>query len=201
VADVGQAIAALRAGQAVLLPTDTVYGLCVSPDREEAVAQVYRLKGRPEATPTALLCPDLDTLFECIPELDSRSAAYARALLPGAYTLVLSNPERRFGWLSGGVRDTIGVRVPVLEGVSREVIQRVGAVAATSANRHGGRDSWRLEDVPREIRDGCAAEIDGGELPGTPSTVIDLTGSAPRILREGAVPATDALARLATVEP
>jgi L-threonylcarbamoyladenylate synthase len=200
-AEIEQAVAALRSGQPVLLPTDTVYGLCVTPDGKEAVAQVYRLKDRPEATPTALLCSDLDTLFERMPELDSRSAAYTRALLPGAYTLVLPNPERRFGWLSGGVRDTIGVRVPVLEGVSREVIQQVGAVAATSANRHGGRDPRRLEDVPREIREGCAAEIDGGELPGTPSTVIDLTGSEPRILREGAVPATEALARLAKVAP
>src|SRR5262249_16698953 len=83
----------------------------------------------------------------------------------------------------------------------REVLQDVGAVAATSANLHGGKDPRRLEDVPREIRDGCAAEIDGGELPGTPSTVIDLTGRAPRILREGAVPATEALARLARVAP
>ena len=68
---------------------------------------------------------------------------------------------------------------------------------ATSANRHSGRDPRRLEDVPREIRDGCAAEIDGGELPGVPSTVIDLTGTEPKILREGAVPAAEALERLA----
>jgi L-threonylcarbamoyladenylate synthase len=200
-AAVEPAVAALRAGQPVLLPTDTVYGLCVTPDREEAVAQAYRLKGRPDSTPTALLCADLHALFERVPELQGRPAANARALLPGPYTLVLPNPERRFRWLSGGVRDTIGVRVPLLEGACREVIRQVGAVAATSANRHGGRDPRRLEDVPREIRDGCAAEIDGGELPGTPSTVIDLTGPEPRILREGAVPATEALARLGTVAP
>jgi L-threonylcarbamoyladenylate synthase len=200
-ADVERVIEAVRAGRPVLLPTDTVYGLCVTPDREEAVAQVYRLKGRPESTPTALLCSDLDVLLNRVPELDGRSAAYARALLPGPYTLVLPNPARRFRRLSGGARDTIGVRVPLLEGAGREVVRQVGAVAATSANRHGDRDPRRLEDVPREIRDGCAAEIDGGELPGTPSTVIDLTGPEPRILREGAVPATEALARLATVAP
>jgi L-threonylcarbamoyladenylate synthase len=200
-ADVEQAVAAVRAGEPVLLPTDTVYGLCVTPDRKEAVAHVYRLKGRPESTPTALLCSDLDALLERVPELDGRSAAYARALLPGAYTLVLPNPARRFRWLSGCARDTIGVRVPALEGACREVVRQVGAVAATSANRHGGRDPRRLEDVPREIRDRCAAEIDGGELPGTPSTVIDLTGPKPRILRAGAVPAAEALARLTTVPP
>ena len=200
-ADVEHAVAALRAGRPVLLPTDTVYGLCAAPDREDALAEVHRLKGRPETTPTALLCSDLDTLLEYVPELQGRSAAYARALLPGPYTLVLPNPERRFGRLSGGAPGTIGVRVPVLDGACREVLHDVGAIAATSANLHGGKDPRRLEDVLREIRDGCAAEIDGGELPGRPSTVIDLTGQEPRVVREGAVPATEALARLARVAP
>jgi tRNA A37 threonylcarbamoyladenosine synthetase subunit TsaC/SUA5/YrdC len=76
------------------------------------------------------------------------------------------------------------------------VIDRVGAVAATSANRHGDTDPRRLEDVPAEIRQACGAEMDGGELPGIPSTVVDLTGENPRVLREGAVPAADALRRL-----
>jgi L-threonylcarbamoyladenylate synthase len=201
VADVGKAVAALRAGRPVLLPTDTVYGLCAAPDREEAVAELARLKGRPEGTPTALLCADLDMLLRLVPELEGGPAAYARALLPGSYTLVFPNPKWRFGRLSGAARETIGVRVPVLEGAAREVLDQVGAVAATSANRHGGTDPRRLEDVPRELREHCAAEIDGGELPGTPSTVLDLTGPEPRILREGAVPATEALARLATVAP
>ncbi len=89
------------------------------------------------------------------------------------------------------------MRVPELDGVTREVLSRVGAVAATSANRHGGIDPRRLEDVPAEIREGCGAVVDGGELPGTPSTVIDLTGSEPRVVREGAVPAAEALDRIA----
>jgi L-threonylcarbamoyladenylate synthase len=199
-ADVEQAVAALEAGRPVLLPTDTVYGLCVTPEREDAVALMYRLKGRPAATPTALLCSGVDTLLELVPELDGRSAAYVQALLPGPYTLVLPNPQRRFPWLNAGVGETIGVRVPALKGQGREVVEQVGAVGATSANRHGGRDPRRLEEVPRAIRKGCGAEIDGGVLPGTPSTVVDLTRPEPRILREGAVPATEALARLATVE-
>ena len=70
-------------------------------------------------------------------------------------------------------------------------------MTATSANRHHGLDPRRLEEVPREIRDACAAEVDGGELPGIPSTVVDLTGTEPKVLREGAVPAAEALARLA----
>jgi L-threonylcarbamoyladenylate synthase len=187
-------VTAISAGRAVLLPTDTTYGLCTSPEREDFVLRLYRLKGREVTQPTALLARDLDLLVECVPELRGRSDTIARALLPGPYTLVLPNPARRFRWLTGARPDTIGVRVPVLSGPAREVLDRVGALAATSANLHGGVDPRRLEDVPASIRDGCAAELDGGELPGVASTVLDLTGAEPGVLREGAVPAAEALA-------
>lgn len=193
---VQDAVAAIRAGEPVILPTDTVYGLCASPHREGPVARMYELKGRPETTPTALVAFDVEQLLELVPELDGRPAALARALLPGPFTLVVPNPRRRFRWLTGVARGTIGVRVPVLDGAALEVLEQVDVVAATSANRHRGLDPSRLEDVPSEIRRGCGAEIDGGELPGVPSTVVDLTGPEPRILREGAVPAADALARI-----
>ena len=196
-ADVHDAVAAIREGRPVILPTDTVYGLCATPYLEEAAARVYRLKGRPDGMPTALLCSDVDLLFECVPELRGRVGEQTRALLPGPYTLVLPNPGRRFRWLAGDRGKTLGVRVPTAEDAFADVLREVGALMATSANRHQGLDPRRLEDVPREIRDGCAAEIDGGELPGIPSTVIDLTGTEPKILREGAVPAAEALARLA----
>ena len=196
-ADVQDAVAAIREGRPVILPTDTVYGLCATPYLEEAAAHIYRLKGRPAGMPTALLCFDVDLLFECVPELRGRVGEQTRALLPGPYTLVLPNPGRRFQWLAGDRGETIGVRVPTAEDAFADVLREVGALMATSANRHHGLDPRRLEDVPREIRDGCAAEIDGGELPGIPSTVIDLTGTEPKILREGAVPAAEVLARLA----
>jgi L-threonylcarbamoyladenylate synthase len=197
--DVEQAVAAIRAGQPVILPTDTVYGLCASPYREEPAARVYRLKGRPETIPSALLCADLDTVFECVPELRGRAGVIARALLPGAYTLVLPNPARRFRWLTGDERDTIGIRVPLLTGATRAVIEEVGAVMATSANRHRGLDPRRVEEIPQEIRAGCGAVVDGGELPGVPSTVVDLTGLEPRILREGAVSSATVLEQIAAL--
>jgi L-threonylcarbamoyladenylate synthase len=187
--DVDQAVAAIRAGQPVILPTDTVYGLCASPYREEPSVRVYRLKGRPETIPSALLCADLDMVFECVPELRGRAGVLVRALLPGPYTLVLPNPARRFRWFTGDERETIGVRVPVLPPPARAVIEQVGAVMATSANRHRGLDSRRVEEIPEQIRAGCGAVVDGGELPGVPSTVLDLTGPEPRVLRGGAAPA------------
>ncbi|HVM17718.1 MAG TPA: L-threonylcarbamoyladenylate synthase [Gaiellaceae bacterium] len=193
---VDAAVEALRRGQPVILPTDTVYGLCADAFRAEPVERAYRLKGREEQKPSALLAADVDMLLECVPELRGRAAVVARALLPGPYTLVLPNPARRFRWLGGARADTIGVRVPDLPAESRAVVERVGAVMATSANLAGGRDPRRLADVPEEVRGGCGAAVDAGELPGTPSTVLDLTGDEPRVLREGAVPAADALARV-----
>src|SRR5215468_9287057 len=80
-------------------------------------------------------------------------------------------------------------------GDARAIVERVGVVAATSANRHGGPDPRTVDEVPREIRDRCGSIVDAGPLPGTPSTVLDLTGPGPRVIREGAVAAADALAQ------
>ena len=192
---VEEAVAALAAGKPVILPTDTVYGLCANPYRAEPVRRAYRLKGRDELQPSALIAADVDSLFECVPELRGRVGRIVRALLPGPLTLVVPNPARRFHWVTGTNPAAIGVRVPDLPADATAVVTRVGAVMATSANLHGGRDPRRLEDVPAELRDGCAAAIDAGELPGTPSTVVDLTGAEPQVLREGAVPADEAVSR------
>jgi L-threonylcarbamoyladenylate synthase len=189
-------IAAIRAGEPVILPTDTVYGLCADPFRPEPAQRVKRLKGREQSQPLALLAADVEALLECVPELRGRSGTIVGALLPGAYTLVLPNPAGRFPWLSGSRPETIGVRVPELAGEARSVVETVGAVLATSANLHGGADPRRLDDVPAELRGAVAAEVDGGELPGTASTVLDLTAEEPRVLREGAVRAVEALARV-----
>ena len=188
---VDEAVEAIEAGQPVVLPTDTVYGLCTRPD---ASATLARLKGRDEKQPLALLAADVDTLFDKVPELRDR-ATLVRALLPGRLTLILPNPAHRYDWLTGERHDAIGVRVPELDGAAREIVERVGAVAATSANLHGGPDPRRLEEVPDEIR-AAALLVDGGELPGTPSTVVDLTGPEPEVLREGAVPAAEVLERV-----
>ncbi|MGN6800075.1 MAG: L-threonylcarbamoyladenylate synthase [Gaiellaceae bacterium] len=185
-------IAALEAGLPVLLPTDTVYGLMSAPG-EEAARTLYDLKGRERTQPTAILAATIDALLEAFPELDG---AELRKLLPGPFTLVVANPAGRFPWLTGGEPGPIGVRVPQLPSVTEAVVKAHGIVLATSANDPGGSNPVTLDDVPRRIRDGCGAEIDLGPLPGTPSTVIDLTGSEPRILREGAVPAGEALRRL-----
>ena len=161
------AVAALRAGRAVILPTDTVYGLCVLPGHEDLL---YELKGRDRSKPVALLAADVGALADAVPGLDT---SVLERYLPGAYTLVVG---------------AVGVRVPNLPQEAADVVRAVGVVAATSANLSGGPDPRRVRDIPREIRAACGAIVDSGELPGVPSTVIDLTGTEPRVLREGAGP-------------
>jgi L-threonylcarbamoyladenylate synthase len=161
------AVAALRAGRAVILPTDTVYGLCALPEHEDVL---YELKGRDRSKPVALLAADLDALVAAVPGLDP---SVLEKYLPGRYTVIV-----------GGV----GVRVPNLPPAAADVVRAVGVVAATSANLSGGPDPRRVEDIPEEIRAACGAIVDAGELPGVPSTVIDLTGEEPRVLRQGTGP-------------
>ena len=160
-----RAVAALRAGRAVILPTDTVYGLCALPEHEDVL---FELKGRDRSKPVALLAADVDALVAAVPGLDR---TVLERYLPGAYTLVVGE---------------IGVRVPILLPAAAEVVRAVGVVAATSANLSGGPDPRRVEDVPEEIRVRCGAIVDAGELPGVPSTVLDLNGAEPRVLRQGA---------------
>jgi L-threonylcarbamoyladenylate synthase len=191
------AVKALRAGQLVILPTDTVYGLCATAYTQQAADRLYTLKGRPPTQPTALLASDVDMLFECVPELRGRAGTIVRALLPGPFTLVLPNPARRYRWLTGETPHKIGARVAELPADAAAVLAQVGAVAATSANLAGGPEPRRLDDVADELRRAAAAALDAGELPGVASTVIDVTGAEPKVLREGAVPAAEALARAA----
>ena len=159
------AVAALRAGRAVVLPTDTVYGLCALPEHEEVL---YELKARDRSKPVALLAADIDALVTAVPGLDRSVLA---RYLPGPYTLVVGD---------------VGVRIPNLPPAAAEVVRAVGVVAATSANLSGGPDPRRVVDIPAEMRAGCGAIVDAGELAGIPSTVIDVTGAEPRVLRQGA---------------
>ena len=188
---------AIRAGKPVILPTDTVYGLVTTAADAAPVERLYKLKGRDPLQPSALLAADLEQLFECVPELTDRAVLIARALLPGPYTLILPNPAHRYRWITGNAPETIGVRVPELPDQADRILAEVKCVVATSANLPGGPDPRRIEDIPRELVEQVAAVVDGGELRGTPSTVIDFTGAEPRVVREGAVPSADAIDRVA----
>ena len=193
---VDAAVAALRAGRLVVMPTDTVYGLAADGESESAARALYAAKGRDAIQPTAVLFASVDVLVERVSELPAAAVEAVRTLLPGPFTLIVENPARRYAWLNPQRPDAIGLRVPAVTGAPRAVLEALGAVVATSANLPGGADPRRLEDVPPEIAAAVDVVIEGGELPGTPSTVVDLTGPERRVLREGAVTAADALERL-----
>jgi L-threonylcarbamoyladenylate synthase len=199
VSEVGRAIAALRRGELAVIPTDTVYGLAASADDPRAAEALYAAKGRDARQPTAVLFASLDELLARVPELPAPGVAVARALLPGPLTLVVPNPGHRFRWLNEERPETLGIRVPDVAGPGKEVLDALGALVATSANLPGGRDPRSLADVPPELVAVAAATVDGGGLGGAPSTVVDLTGTEPAILREGALPARVVLERLAVL--
>jgi L-threonylcarbamoyladenylate synthase len=179
--------ACIRAGGVVVFPADTVYGLACDAEDAAAVERLYALKGRPPDKPAAVMFFSLERALAALPELDRRTRGALQALLPGAVTLLLPNPRHRYPLACGPDPDTLGIRapdLPALAGVSLPVLQ-------SSANHAGRPDARRLADVPEPIRAGADLVLDGGELPGTPSTVIDLRRYEDdgdwRVLRTGAV--------------
>ena len=187
--------ACLAAGGVALFPADTVYGLAADPESPAAVERLYRLKGRPPERPTAVMFFSVDDALAALPDLPAPTRGALERLLPGGLTLLLPNPDRRFPLACGPAPERLGVRVPRLAGELEPLTAALGPVLQSSANRSGGPDARRLEDVDPTIRNGVDAELDAGELPGTPSTVVDLThfadGGGYEILREGAVRAAE----------
>ena len=192
--DVEQAVAALERGGVAILATDTVYGFVARADNQAAVARIYELKDRPRHVPLALLVADVETLLEALPSVEAGVRRAIASVLPGAYTLVVHAAGSRYESLGSGDPPTLGVRVPVLPPAARAVVSRAGPLASTSANLHGEPDAACLAEIPAALLDSVDAVVDDGVLPGTPSSVIDLSGPQPRVLREGAVAAEAALA-------
>lgn len=190
----------VAAGGLALFPADTVYGLATDPESPEGVDRLYALKGRPAMRPAAVLFFDLEAVLGLLDELGERTLAAIRRLLPGPLTVVLANPMRRYPLACGPRPDRLGLRVPELGGALEPMSAVRRPVLQSSANRSGGPDARRLADVDPHIRAGVDVELDGGELPGTPSTVVDLAGYEERgefqILREGALAAAQVAARL-----
>jgi L-threonylcarbamoyladenylate synthase len=175
---VSDVVAALRRGEPVVLPTDTVYGLCCDAATREPTERLYTLKRRDLSQPSALLAATLGDLLAAVPELD------ASQIRTGAYTWILPNPAHRFPWICGETPEAIGVRVPDLPAAAAAVVRELGVVVATSANLHGEGDPVGVEDLAPELR--SLPVIDVGPLPGTPSTVVSLVGPEPVVLRQGA---------------
>jgi L-threonylcarbamoyladenylate synthase len=160
----------LAAGGVAVFPSDTVYGLACDPENRSAVERLYRLKGRGLEKPSAVMFFGLEAALAALPDLGARTRGALPRLLPGGVTLLLPNPRRLFPLACGEDPATLGIRVPDVQrlaGMPRPVLQ-------SSANLAGGPDPRRPEEIPEAIRRGVDLVIDGGQLPGTSSTVVDL---------------------------
>jgi L-threonylcarbamoyladenylate synthase len=178
-------------GGVAVFPTDTVYGVCCDPENEQAARRLYALKGRPAARPAAVMCFALEPALEMLPELQHDERAALQALLPGPVTLLLANPALRFAPACRIDPATLGLRVPRLPERLHALASLARPVMQSSANLSGGLDARTLAEVPKSVLDGADLVIDGGELPGKPSTVIDLRDYRAQrrwhVLREGAL--------------
>jgi L-threonylcarbamoyladenylate synthase len=188
----------MAVGGFAVFPADTVYGLACDPDAKETVQRLHLLKRRSMDKPSAVMFFDAELALETLTELEGPVRDAARKLLPGAVTLLIPNPAHRFPLACGADPGTLGLRVPKLDTELRHVRW---PVLQTSANFAGRPDPRRLQDVPLGLRDSAELILDGGELPGTPSTVVDLREYAKTgeymIVRQGLLPAADIEARLA----
>ena len=170
--DVADAAAAVRRGDPVVYPTETVYGLGADASDADAVARVYDLKGRSRDDPLSFAVPDVDAALD-FARPTQREEAFMREFLPGPVTVVVERRDALPDVLTGG-RDRVGVRVPDHD-VALELLREAAPtpVTATSANVSGTPSVTRAADLDDRIRDGVAAVVDGGETPGAESTVVD----------------------------
>ena len=188
----------IAAGGVVVFPSDGVYGLACDPLDAAAIARIHALKGRDDGKPSAVMYFSPLAFRELVAGLGPRTAAAASALLPGPVTLVVANPEHRYPLACREDLERLGVRL-----IAGPLAGAMCPVFQTSANLSGEPAPRLLAGVPASIRAGAELVIDGGDLPGLPSTVVDIAAIDEdgewRILREGAVSAGDLVAALASV--
>ncbi|HEX6654502.1 MAG TPA: Sua5/YciO/YrdC/YwlC family protein [Thermoleophilaceae bacterium] len=182
----------ISVGGVAIFPADTVYGLATEPDSREGVDRLYRLKGRPPDKPSAVMFFQVESALAALPELGRRTRGVVECLLPGPVTILLPNPAHRYPLACGIEPDKLGIRVPALEGGLEPLAAVRWPVLQSSANRAGGADARRVDDIDPGLRAGVDMILDAGELPGTPSTIVDFSmweeGGTFALVREGALP-------------
>ncbi|HET8814745.1 MAG TPA: Sua5/YciO/YrdC/YwlC family protein [Solirubrobacterales bacterium] len=185
-------------GGVAVFPSDGLYGLACDPLDAGAIAKIHRLKGRDDGKPSAVMYFSPLAMRELVAGLGPRTKAAISALLPGPATLVIANPQRRYPLACRADRERLGIRL-----IGGPLAGTMSPVFQTSANLSGEPPPARFEDVPESIRDGADLAIDGGELPGLPSTVVDVAAIEEddfwRILRDGALSPGDVASKLASV--
>ena len=181
----GAAVRALDEGQLVVLPTDTVYGVGARGDVPGATVRLFEAKRRPRGLTLPVLAADAGQAW-AVAVPDDRARRMAARFWPGPLTLVLPRTEVAEGWDLGEARNTVGVRVPA-HGVSQVLLRLTGSLPVTSANLSGEPTPPDCGEVRAVLGDAVAVYLCAGPGGGAASTVLDLTGPSPRLLREGAI--------------
>ena len=188
----------IAGGGVAVFPADGLYGLACDPLDPGAIAKIHRLKGRDDGKPSAVMYFSPLAIRELVSQLGPRTKAAVSALVPGPVTLVVANPQRRYPLACRQDPEQLGIRL-----IGGPLAGTMCPIFQTSANLSGEPAPARFEDVPASIRDGVDLAIDGGELPGLPSTVVDITAIEEdggwRILRDGALSPGDLTSKLASV--
>ena len=182
--DIDRAAEAIRSGELVVYPTETVYGLGADALDADAVERAFEAKGRPRSNPMSLGVPDVETAAKYVDPTE-RERAFMQEFLPGPATVVCERRESVPDVLTAG-KDRVGVRVPDHE-LALELLDAVAPtpITATSANVSGRASVLRSDDLDEEIRGDAAVVLDGGETAGTESTVVDVSDGT--IHRRGAM--------------
>lgn len=188
-------VAALEAGEVVALPTDTVYGVAVAASVPGATAGLFRAKERPPEVALPVLVAGVGEALELASAVSPAAHRLVERWWPGPLTVVLHRGPASRGLDLGGDGATIGIRCPDHDLV-RDLARRVGPLVATSANRHGQPTPPTARGVADALAGMVELVVDGGTCEGSPSTVVDCTGDAPRLLREGRIPWPDLLATI-----
>lgn len=185
-------------GGVAIFPSDGLYGLACDPLSSEAIAKIHRLKGRDDGKPSAVMYFSPLAMRELVAELGPRTAGVVSVLLPGPVTLIVANPKRRYPLACREDRERLGIRL-----IGGPLAGTMSPVFQTSANVSGEYAPARFDEIPQQIVDGADLAIDAGELPGIPSTVVDITAidedGSWRVLRDGALSPGDLTSALASV--
>ncbi|MBW8366748.1 MAG: threonylcarbamoyl-AMP synthase [Arenimonas sp.] len=184
---IGQALAALRRGDVIGLPTETVYGLAADASRPEAVRRIFELKGRPADHPLIVHVADAKQLDRWARDIPDAARVLAAAFWPGPLTLILRKQAGVPDEVTGG-QPTVGLRCPAHPMALALLHEFDGGLAAPSANRFGHVSPTSAAHVRDEFGDAVTVVLDGGECEvGIESTILDLSGEIPRILRPGRI--------------
>jgi L-threonylcarbamoyladenylate synthase len=184
-AGLAAAVGAVRSGQLVVLPTDTVYGLGCDAFSATAVQGLLDAKGRGRDMPVPVLVGSWSTVDGLVLGTPARARTLIEAFWPGGLSLVLPHAPS-LTWDLGETRGTVMLRMP-LHPVALELLREVGPMAVSSANRSGHPPATTARQAREQLADWVAVYLDGGTASTSASTIVDLTGENPVVLREGAV--------------